>query len=396
MHYSEKSSLTTSAMVASVLIYSLSIVLITVSPIMAGLYADQLSLSVSEVGWILSIEEAGAVAGALLAFWLASRVRWKTLLVSASIVAIVANFLTGSTTELASLAITRFASGVASNTVTLIASCLLARAAQPDRAFGTGLLVSCVINALWVWLLNTARQTLGYEMTIGAGALLFVTTALLSFFLPRHLGGPRDTWRFANDGIPDETVNPWPARAGLTGLVLFGISLSMVWGFLERLASANGLSSNAISWAFGLGLLGSGVGALAPTLFGDAGNRIRMLLITTSAVFVALGLTWYSREVIMFTVSVSLLAGAWNMGLAYYMAQTSTNDTNGRYTRAIYIAIAGSQSIGPAIAALLLSHATMLSVFLFSPLPAAFALLFVVLVKRKMASRTKIRVAATV
>ncbi|MFJ1472510.1 MFS transporter [Massilia orientalis] len=369
-------------MAASTLIYALSVVLLTVSPLLAGLYVDQVKLSISEVGWILSIEQSGAVVGALFAFWATSRLRWKTLIILASIVAILANVATGWMAGFAALAVTRFVSGMASNTVTLVTSCLLARSPQPDRAFGAGLLVSCVINALWVWLLNTARQTLGYEATIGSGALLFAIAILLSLFLPKDASGSKETSQFGAATTSDRTGSAWPARAGLAGLVLFGISLNIVWGFVERLGSANGLSSNDVAWALGLGLLTSGLGALAPALLGDAGSRVRMLFITTFVLFTGLSLTWWSHDVIMFTVSVSLLAGAWNMGLAYYMAQTSSNDGSGHYTRAIYIAIAASQSLGPALAAVLLERAKLVSVLVVSPIPAAIALGLVVLAAR--------------
>lgn len=369
---------------ASTLIYALSVILISVSPIMAGLYADVLKLSNSEVGWILSIEQAGGVGGAVFAFWATPRVRWKALVIGASLVALLANALTGFMTDFVSLAVTRLWSGLACNTITLVASCMLARASQPDRAFGAGLFSACVITGLWIWLLHVSRETLGYQATIGLGALLFVASMLLALVLPRTLGGPGD----AGPGLDTqtavgETTHVAAARAGLAGLVLFGISLTIVWGFLERLGLANGLSNDEVSWAFGIGLLGSGLGALAPMLIGDAGNRVRMLSITTLLLFASLGFTWWARGVVMFTVAVSLLAGAWNMGLAYYMAHTSTNDASGRYTRAIYIAIAVSQSIGPALAALILGHARLGSVLVASPLPAFLALALVVVVGRR-------------
>ena len=393
MQPSQNLPLSSSAMLASILIYSLSLVLLSVSPIMAGLYTNHLNLNVSQAGWLLSIEEAGAVLGALLAFWLTSRVQWKTLLGMASLVAMAANVATGFVTEFALLAVMRFISGIACNSITLVAACLLARATNPDRAFGLGLLASCIVNALWIWLLNTVRQTLGYEVTIGAGALLFFTSLLLSFSLPGDLGGTKDTWRFIIAKTSHVTFSPWPARVGLAGLVLFGISLTMVWVFLERLGSANDLTTSEISLALGLGLLGSGLGALAPTLLGDAGNRVRMLLITTLVLFAALALTWHAHNVVMFTASVSLLAGAWNMGLAYYMAETTVNDTDGRYTRAMYIAIAASQSLGPALAAILLTHIDLMNIVLVSPLPAAIALILVMGANRIKSSSSKVSIA---
>ena len=372
------------AMGAGTLIYALSIVLISVSPIMAGLYADVLKLSNSEVGWILSIEQAGCVGGAIFAFWATPRVRWRALIIGASLVALLANALTGFMTDFISLAAARLVSGVACNTITLVATCQLARADEPDRAFGVGLFSACIINGLWVWLFSTSREALGYKATIGSGALLFVASMLLALVVPRNLGGPGDAGpRLDTPTGAQAPTDPTPARAGLAALVLFGISLTIVWGFLERLGSANGLSNNEIDWSLGLGLLGSGLGSLPPALFGDAGNRVRMLSITTALLLAALILTWSSRGVVMFTVAVSLLAGAWNMGLAYYMAQTSTNDASGHYTRAIYIAIAASQSIGPGVAAIILDHASLSSVLIVSPLPAVVALALVIAVGRR-------------
>lgn len=380
-------SLSRPTLLAGMLIYALSVVLISVSPIMAGLYADVLKLSNSEIGWILSIEQAGCVAGAIFAFWAAPRVSWKSLILFASLVALLANVFTGFVTSFASLAAIRLVSGVATNTITLIASCILARALNPDRAFGGGLFFACVINALSVWVLSSSREVLGYQLTIGSGALLFLASMMLVSLLPRQLGGPNDSAPMLdtpNGAYAGMSVAP--ARAGLAALVLFGVSLTIVWGFLERLGLENGLSNVQIEWAFGLGLLGSGLGTLAPALVGDAGNRVRMLFITTAVLLVALAITWWSRGLVMFTVAVSLLAGAWNMGLAYYMAQTSTNDPSGRYTRAIYIAIAASQSIGPAVAAVILGYASLGSVLIAAPVPAVVALILVIAVGRRRQS----------
>ncbi|KAB1080295.1 hypothetical protein F6X53_06230 [Methylobacterium soli] len=341
---------------------------------MAGLYTDQLKLGLDDVGWVFAIEQSGSIVGALLGFWLTPRVSWRPLIVGAAFLAAVANAFTANVDGFAALAALRFASGLGMMVATLVSACLLARSPNPDRAFGAGLTLNCLLNAVFVWLMAKLLAESGYAAAILSAAGLFGLILVLGLALSGDLRGDFE----APPATPESgAVRLAAARTGLAGLVLFGLAINMIWVFLERVGLSNGLQAGDLGNAFALGLLAGTAGSAIPFVVGDSGNRARMIAITTAGLVAGIALAWWATDYWTFVAAVAILASVWNMGLAYYMAMTAENDPTGRYTRAIYIAVVAAQAAGPAIAASLLEFSHIGTVFAISPLPAIFALLLV-------------------
>ena len=61
------------------MLYALSIILINISPFFIGLYVDTLQISLSQAGFVQTIDQAGGVLGAVLGFFLMPRLSWRTL-----------------------------------------------------------------------------------------------------------------------------------------------------------------------------------------------------------------------------------------------------------------------------------------------------------------------------
>lgn len=361
------------------LIYGISLILIDIAPFFIGMYVDALGLTLSQAGFVQTVDQAGGILGAITAFFLMPRVAWRTLVVGATLIAMLANVLTSQVESYFLLSAVRFVSGFGVVMITAVTACMLARATSPDRAFGVGLALGMSLSAVAIWLLGALRQEYGFAMSLGSGAIWLALGLVLAFFLPGNLGGRADL----SDGIPTEKgvlhagVMGW---AALAALFLFGVSVNVVYGYVERVGLANGLDQAGVTNALALGYIFSAFGCTVPTIFGAVGGRMKWIAFTTILLLGSLLALYLADSVPFFTVAFGLYASAWNMGLAYYMSLTAEHDPEERFTRMIYIATVAAQSIGPAIAAAALTGASLSVVFVIAPAPALLAALLVFII----------------
>ena len=77
-----------------VFIGSAAMVLMGVQPILIGLFSVHLHLDLTQSGWILAAEQFGGAAGALLGYWIATRMRWTYSIAGACVLAAAVNIAT--------------------------------------------------------------------------------------------------------------------------------------------------------------------------------------------------------------------------------------------------------------------------------------------------------------
>ena len=360
------------------ILYALSIILINIAPFFVGLYVDTLHISLSEAGFVQTIDQAGGIIGAVLGFFLMPRLSWRTLSFCAAFVATMANAATALADSYVLLCLIRFVAGFAVVLLTTVSACTLARARVPDRAFGAGLMLGMLLSAVAIWVLDAIRTDFGYSASLGSGALWLCIAAGLALMLPRDLRGRTDkAGAFSAD--PEQANMRVLGKVGLIALLLFSISANVGFSFTERVGLDNGLAPSAIARSFAIGCIFSLAGCLLPTIFGAAGGRIKWLSITTAFFIIALWLFYTATTITLYIVAFSIYLSVFNMGLAYYMSVVAENDPEEHYTRAIYIVNVTAQSLGPAIGALILIGYPIAIVFLIAPIPAIGALLLVAL-----------------
>lgn len=377
----------------AVIIYAISIILIDIAPFFIGMYVDALGLTLSQAGFVQTVDQAGGILGAIAGFFLMPRVAWRTLIVLAALIATVANVLTAMVDTYFLMATVRFVSGFGVVMITTVTACMLARAASPDRAFGIGLALGMLLSAVAVWLLSALRQEFGFAASLGSGAFWLTAGFILAFFIPATVGGrdsaPREL--FTDENVSSSNMMGW---AALTALFLFGISVNVVYGYVERVGLANGLNQAGVANALAFGYIFSAFGSAVPSIFGAVGGRMKWIALTTLLLLGSLLALYLADSVSLYTVAFGLYASAWNMGLAYYMSLTAENDPEERFTRMMYIATVAAQSIGPAIAAGALTGASLSVVFVIAPVPALLAavLVFAVAFRAARKSRSKLAV----
>lgn len=378
--------LTTLALAA--VIYAFSIILIDIAPFFIGMYVDALGLTLSQAGFVQTIDQAGGILGAITGFFLMPRIAWRTLIVTSSLIATLANVLTAQVDTYFMLSIVRFLSGFGVVMITTVSACILARAASPDRAFGSGLALGMFLSAAAVWLLDALRLGYGYSASLGSGALWLAAGLLLAIFIPGNIGGRSDS----TDISPMDEKTPHTRTMGIAGLAalfLFGIGVNVVYGYVERVGLANGLDQTGVANALALGFIFSAFGSLIPLIFGAAGGRMKWIAFTTLLLFGSLATLYTADSALLYMIAFGLYASAWNMGLAYYMSLTAENDPDESLTRMMYIVTVAAQSIGPAIAATALTGSSLSVVFLIAPAPALLAAMLVFFVGMRTRNETQ-------
>jgi len=366
------SPLTTLALAA--LIYAISIILIDIAPFFIGMYVDALGLSLSQAGFVQTVDQAGGILGAIAGYFLMPRIAWRTLIIVASLIAVLANISTALVDTYYLLAVVRFVSGFGVVMITTVTACMLARAASPDRAFGIGLALGMSLSAVAIWLLDTLRAEYGFSASLGSGALWLTLGLILAFFIPVNIGGRADASPKSPKEKSQTKAMGW---AALAALFLFGLSVNVVYGYVERVGLANGLDQSGVTNALAFGYIFSAFGSTIPLIFGAVGGRLKWIAFTTLLLLGSLLALYMADSVSLYTVAFGLYASAWNMGLTYYMSLTAENDPEENLTRMMYIATVAAQSIGPAIAAVALTGASLSVIFVVAPGPAFVAAILV-------------------
>ena len=363
------------------LLYAFSIVLIDIAPFFIGIYVDFHGLSLPQAGFVQTIDQAGGVIGAIFGFFLMPRTSWRQILVVASLIATIANAATAIADNYTFLLAVRFASGFGVVLITTVTACVLAQSLAPDRIFGAGLALAMALSAVAVWLLDWLRESFGFAASLGSGAIWLGAGILVALLLPKSLSGPTTGVGLDNSGLDSKSQQrtPAPGLIAIIALGLFGVSVNVIYGFVERIGIANGLEASGVANALALGYVFSAVGSLVPTLFGAMGGRIKWIIVTTLLFIGSLYALFSADTVALYTIAFAIYASVWNMGLAYYMALIAENDPEHKYTRAMYIVNVAAQSAGPGIAALALTGAPLSVIFLIAPAPALLALILVLL-----------------
>lgn len=358
------------------MLYALSIILINISPFFIGLYVDTLQISLSQAGFVQTIDQAGGVLGAVLGFFLMPRLSWRTLTFFAALIATIANGATALADSYFLLCLIRFTAGFGVVLLTTVSACILARATVPDRAFGAGLTLSMFLSALAIWALDAIRADYGYSVSLASGALWLALATGLALLLPRDLTGSPDAAR-ALDTAASQPEKLMMGKMGLVGLLLFAISVNVGFSFTERIGLDNGLGPSAIASSFAIACIFSLAGCALPAVFGASGGRIKWLSATTIFLIIALWLFYIATTVALYVTAFAIYISVFCLGLTYYMSVVAENDPDERFTRAIYIVNVVAQSIGPAIGSLVLIGYPLSVVFLIAPIPAIAALILV-------------------
>ena len=332
-----------------VLVAGLSLVLMGVQPILVGFYSDHLHLDLSQNGWVLAAEQFGGAAGALLGYWIATRIRWSYSIIVSCMLAATVNIATAYIRGFDALLLARFISGLTSTAAYTVALYFLAQTANPERVFGTLMVLQTSFFSIDAMILPPLNERFGYGIAVGSASLWFLGALIAAFWLP---AGADTMNRPAAIHQRQAGARPLVGAAALLGAFLLQLSIFAVWGFLERIGRGDGLSEEQIGYAIGIGVLGGIPGGLLPAVIGERFGRLSMIVLSGVMLvssYVALSGMLHMTGYLLW---IGIMNIGWVLGLAYYMGLTVRHDPDGRMTRLMPFSQILSAGVGPACSAL--------------------------------------------
>ncbi len=332
-----------------ILVAGLSLVLMGVQPILVGFYSDHLHLDLSQNGWVLAAEQFGGAAGALLGYWVATRVRWSYSIIGACVLAAAVNIATPYIGGFDALLLARFTSGLTSTAAYTVAIFFLAQTAKPERVFGSLMVLQTCFFSVDAMILPPLNERYGYGIAVGSASLWFFAALIAAFWLPAGIDSAN---RPAAAHRRQAGARPLVSAAALFGAFLLQLSIFAVWGFLERIGRADGLTDEQIGYAIGIGVLGGIPGGLLPAVIGERFGRLSMIVLSgimLVASYLALSGALHMSGYLLW---IGIMNVGWVLGLAYYMGLTVRHDPDGRMTRLMPFSQILSAGVGPACSAL--------------------------------------------
>ncbi|ANY87326.1 MULTISPECIES: MFS transporter [Pseudomonas] len=358
---------------ALIFIACTSFIVCGVQPIFMGLVTEQLSLSLDQQGWVVSVEMIGMTLGTLLCPILMKRQGGRSLCLFVGLLCVALSIATAFASTNAMLLLVRLAAGTCAGLVYAYAVSTLGRLPNQDRSFGLMLLLQTPEYSLFSAALPLLAAQSGTVTALCSFGLWYLLICGASLALPRKpavLIG-------SGEGTPAQGGSSRTGRSALVGMLFMQIAIYCVWGFIDQLARDQGIDGVDIGWAFGLSAIGGLPGAGLPALLGARVNRQLMIAVGLVAIFVSIAmLTGHTRTPMQLCVALLLINFGWVLSLSYYMALITTNDPTGKLTPLVSITLMGAAAVTPALIALLVEGSNQQLIFLLgtSALVVAFAI----------------------
>lgn len=347
---------------ASIFIAAISILVVGVQPVFIGLVADRLGLSMAQQGWVISVETSGAVLGTLLVNFFVNRLGSRILCSAATLAVGCLTLLTAIAEDYSVVLALRCLAGFAAGILYAQVVFLIGRMPGQDRSFGFLLLLQTALFAVMATALPIVAADFGFSATMVLLSCWYFLAFVACRFLPR---GVDDKEAVEQRDIP---VGPTSfGIASLTGMLCLQVAIYAVWGFIDSIAGADGLTSIEVGWAVGLGLLGGLPGAALPSLLGNRFGRLPMIIIGSICVaFSVWALAAGVKTGSELAAVVFLMNFGWVMALSYYMSAVVNHDATGRLTRLVSVVQVTSAAFAPTIISLFLGEGGHTLIFAFS------------------------------
>lgn len=326
-------------------------------PFLISAIIHDLKLNEAQAGILMSAEFVFTMLASLLVAPLMGRAPRRTLALAGTVVAIVANIISASMTDLYSLAAMRCVAGIGAGLALACGNACVSSAKQPDRIAGH-------MNVLSVLLMIVVM--LGYAKIMAAFGLpglyyamaATMTVMLLAIpFMPQRAPlQALHTTPPLNKGHSGNVLLSLPAICMMLAMFVFQARDTMGWAFVERIGTMVGYTGDEVgmllSFQSFVGLIGPLLAAMIGKRFGLSTPVILAILLTggTSLSYV---LGEHSKT--LYTIGVMTICVTYFYALSYLTALAAAMDREGRVVAAASSFLSLGLAVGPAISGGLIS-----------------------------------------
>jgi hypothetical protein len=325
-----------------------STVIFGVLPILLGLFAEQLRLDGQQLAWLAATQQAGSLAGTLVAYRIVEWRAVKSGILLGACSAVIFSLFTAWTQKYSLLLCWQVLAGAGAGCVFAIGTYMLGRTAAPERSFSIMFGVQVACSCVYAALLPVIRLYFGYGLAVSSVALWFVAIVGLALCLPPAMSSGAGC-------VVSTPRSPAGRSAGLCALLAVGafeIAVVAIWVFSERIGAHAGLAAGQIGAAIAIGALGGLPAGGLGSVLGNRLGHLPSLLLASSMVVVGALLIVEQTTFGGYVAGQLVLNFAWILGLSYYSGLTAALDCAGRAVRLVPATIIIAAGVGPACVSL--------------------------------------------
>ena len=322
-----------------------------VLPMLVGQIIDYRGLDEGQAGLVASTYFATYLLSGASAFFWMNRVNWRVAGLVAYLLMVVGLLLAIFSNNQLTLSLCFAISGVGGGMLYALGVAVVSSTADADRNFAWVLVAQQIVAALLLLVIPPLVTPIwGLTGTLSVLAMVAAFLAISYRWIP--LSRP-----VASESFTGAQGDGSPVRWALFAMLLHFAALSALWAFVDRLATRNGLSEEAIGSGLAISMFAGLAGALLVTRMADRfGRKLPLWFAAAGFLAVCYG---FQREFGwgQFTVLAAVLSFVWNFVLAYQMGIVAGLDNDGRYAVLIPAAQACGAMLGPAVGGWLITAA---------------------------------------
>ncbi|MES2054821.1 MAG: MFS transporter [Pseudomonadota bacterium] len=323
----------------------------TLSPVMLGLYIDELHLTASQASLALAAENGAYALGLLLFYLILHRAKRPMLAATGLVVMIVTSLLTARAGGFVPLLAIRAAFGLAMGFTASTVFAAYAGRADPQRVWAIATFVNLTYAAVLLTLSGWIAQTFGLLGIVAVLAMVAVIGLICTRLIPPAPPLAALASKVVESGW---TINV-PAICGALALLCLYAGHTTLWSFQERMGLAVGLDRSQVGVLLGISVLGAIAGAIlsmtAGSRFGQRGpNALAFAGLIASALLLALPV------MAAYVAGAVIVKTAWFFGLPFILGALARLDRSGRWSSMGAALLALGSAIGPAIGATLAGY----------------------------------------
>lgn len=333
---------------AGVVISAMGAMFYNLLPLFLGVAQDYRGLDNQAIGLLSSTFFVGYTVTTTSAFFWIRKLDWRLVTWLALPLGAAALLLGGYTDSHAILLLSVFVAGGAFSALYGIGTTALGDTTMPARWYGLKISAEAMLGAVLLFLLpGTLIARFGFTGLMLGMALAAALLAPLLLFLPPQGNKEPRTDDQMHAVLPRGLLPAlWLALLGVTAFIF---SATMLWAFVERMASEAGFEPVATGQVLSLTLLFAVLGSTLAVLLGDRYGLGKPLTGASLSFVLSLLVLSGTSSLAQFATGACLLTFAIGLGITYSVTVVAKLDLDGRYVVLSVPAIGVGVMLAPAV-----------------------------------------------
>ncbi len=324
------------------------------NPIIATAYVDYLGFSEAQAGYLLAADMSGFTIGTL---FVSTRIHvWnrRMIAVTGLVILLLGNLVCLALSSFDALLVARLFIGLGSGSVAGAMAASLAASGSPDRFFGFYTILT--LSTIAILMLMTPRLLIAF----GIGGLFWLLAAMTlpAFCLvrnfPEFAGNGNDVRHSSSASWRDMPLNIVMVVSIAT--LVYYVGTGGVWPYISQVGKAQGFAIEEIGKLLAVAQLFGIAGAMVPIVLGSRlGRALPIAVSLLSSIICLIALLTLGGKLV-YALVVQLYMFVWLLFFPYLMGIVSELDPLGRLAGISYALQSVGFAVGPALAALLITH----------------------------------------